>query len=179
MLAADVRTALVSATASPDCAVAAQAARSLAAHGEGRYLPKRPRGLHTAAQMQRALCVLANYEVRQQADEPSLWPTYLPAHGVERVAIAYDPLSDEDTDGDGDPHTTRTFDVEPRAGAVLPEISDMATAMAHCTSDATTVTCASDVHTFTFTLAHESGDLVVRQLAIAEKPPCQDADVSP
>nr|HEX4315781.1 hypothetical protein [Kofleriaceae bacterium] len=178
-LAADARTALVGATASPDCEVAAQAARSLAEHDDTKYEPKRPRGTRTPAQMQRALCVLASYEARQGADEPSLWPSYLPAHGVERVTISYDPLSDTDLDGDGDPHTTHQFAVEARKDAVLPEIADLVKAMRSCTTDATSVTCTSDQHRFKFLLAHSDGELVVRQLAVAENPPCQDADVSP
>ncbi len=128
----------------------------------------------TIAQLQRALCVLASYEQDQRADEPSLWPSYLPVHGVERVTIAYDPLSDTDTDGDGDPHTTRSFDVEARRDAVLPEIDDMVRAMAHCTNDATSITCTSDTRAFKFAFQHQEGGeyVVVRQLEVTpEKPP--------
>jgi hypothetical protein len=178
-LPADVRSALIAATRAADCSVAARAARELDAHGDHRFVPSRPRGTRTVAQLQRALCVLASYDQDQHPDEPSLWPSFLPIHGVERVNVSYDALSDTDTDGDGDPHTTHSFEVEARRDAVLPEVDDLVHAMAHCTSDATSVTCAGDTHAFKFVTSMEAGELVVRQLEVDEKPPCVDSDVSP
>ena len=58
--------------------------------------------------MMRAMCVLASYEQLQRADEPSYLLGYVPAAGLELVRVTYDPYSDTDADGDGDPHTVHT-----------------------------------------------------------------------
>ncbi|HEU4728651.1 MAG TPA: hypothetical protein VFT22_12195 [Kofleriaceae bacterium] len=173
-LAPDLRAALVSAVATRDCQVAATAARALDQHGDHRFVPRRPRTASTAAAM-RALCVLASYEALQQSDEPSLLASYLPARGLERITIAYDPLSDTDTDGDGDPHTTRTADLVPRAEAVLPEIEDLARAMQHCTG----TICISDDHEFRFVWKPSDGELLLTRVEMADRLPCPDPQPAP
>ncbi len=74
--------------------------------------------------MMRAMCVLASYERLQNADEASLLPSYVPARGLERMATTYDALSDSDPDGDGDPHTASTLDLQKRDEAMLPDLDD-------------------------------------------------------
>ena len=82
------------------------------------------------------------------SDEPSLLATYLPARGLERITITYDPLSDVDSDGDGDPHTSHTAELVARGDAVLPELEDLVRAMPHCTG----TICVSEDHEFRFVL---------------------------
>ncbi|HET7499963.1 MAG TPA: hypothetical protein VFK02_03145 [Kofleriaceae bacterium] len=166
-LAADVRAQLVAATAARDCQVAATAARALDQHGDHRFVPRRPRTQSTAAAM-RALCLLASYEALQQSDEPSLLAGYLPARGLERITIAYDPLSESDDDGDGDPHTTHTADLVPRGEAVLPEIEDLVRAMQRCTG----TICVSDDREFRFTWKPTGGELLLARLEMADRLPC-------
>jgi hypothetical protein len=166
-LAPDLRAALVKATASRDCTVAASAARALEQRGEPKYLPKRPR-TGKPDQMMRALCVLASYELLQRADETSLMRTFAPPKGLERITVAYDPLSEVDTDGDGDPHTQRSADLVPRDELVVPEIDDMARAMHRCTN----TTCASDDREFRFGFKPVGGELYLYKLEVVERPPC-------
>jgi hypothetical protein len=120
----------------------------------------------------RAVCVLASYEALQQADEPSLLSTYLPARGLERITITYDPLSDTDTDADGDPHTTHTAELVARGDAVLPELEDLVRAMQHCTG----AICVSDDHEFRFVWAPAGkpggGEVVLSRIELADRPPC-------
>jgi hypothetical protein len=178
----DVTAALISAVASRDCALAAAAARALEQHGNRRYVPRRPRTANTALLM-RAICVLASYEALQHSDEASLLSTYVPARGLERVTITYDPLSEIDSDGDGDPHTTQTAELVTPGEAVLPEIEDLARAMRHCTG----VVCVSDDHEFRFVWTRATkhaaatsspagkprpGELLLSRLELTDRPPC-------
>lgn len=166
-LPADLAAALVTATRARDCSVAAAAARALAQHGDPRFVPRRPRNASTA-QLMRAVCVLASYEALLGNDEPSLVPGYLPARGLERVTITYDPLSDDDSDRDGDPHTSHTAELVPRAEAVLPEIEDLVRAMQHCTG----AICVSEDHEFRFVWQRSGGDALLVRIELADRPPC-------
>jgi hypothetical protein len=169
-LSFDLKAALITATGSADCAVAAAAARTLDHRGLKQYLPGRGKA-RTAAQLMRGLCVLASYEVLQGSDEPSLLPSYLPARGLERIAVTYDPLGEVDTDGDGDPHTTHEATLIPRKQAAVPDPEDVASAMAHCTG----TSCVSESREYRFTF--KSGELT--RLEIAERPPCLDRPAVP
>jgi hypothetical protein len=161
-LPADLTKALVTATRAKDCAVAALAARTLDQHGDHRFVPRR-RATDPAGLM-RSLCVVTSYQALQAADEPSLLASYLPARGLERMTITYDPLSETDPDGDGDPHTTHSAEIVPRAEAVMPEAEDLARAFQHCTG----TICVSDEHEFRFVFA--AGSLI--RLEVADRPPC-------
>ncbi len=169
-LPADLTAALVTATRAKDCSVAAAAARALAQHGDPRFVPRRPRTASTA-QLMRAVCVLASYEALLDNDEPSLVPGYVPARGLERMTITYDPLSDDDPDGDGDPHTSHTAELVPRAEAMLPELEDLVRAMQHCTG----TICVSDDHEFRFVWQRFGGDTLLARLELADRPPCTPA----
>ena len=161
----DVTSALIAAAGSPDCAVAAVAARTLDQRGDHRYVPSRPK-VHTEKALMRGLCVLASYEALQRADEPSLLASYVPARGLERIAVTYDPLGEIDSDGDGDPHTTHETTLVPRAEVVVPDVEDLARAMTHCTG----TTCSSDDREYRFSF--RMGELF--RLEIADRPPCLD-----
>jgi len=165
--APDLQAALVVAATSSDCEVAATSARVLDQRGDHRWVPRRPRTA-TVPQLMRAMCVLASYEALQQADEASLLSTYLPARGLERITITYDPLSEDDRDGDGDPHTTHAAELVARGDAVLPEIDDLARAMQHCTG----AICVADDHEFRFVWTRFSGELLLSRIEVAERPPC-------
>ncbi len=165
--APDLKTALVKAAASKDCAVAATAARLLEQAGDKRFVPVKPRA-RTPDQMMRALCVLASYEQQQAADESSLLASYVPKLGLERVTVTYDALSDVDTDGDGDPHTTHQVDLVTKDQLVLPEIDDLVRAMRSCQG----TTCKSDDREFRFGFKIIGGVLVLARLELAERPPC-------
>ena len=169
-LPADLRAALVTATRSKDCSVAATAARVLAQHDDPRFVPRRPR-TGTVAAMMRAMCVLASYETLQPSDEPSLLPGYLPARGLERTTITFDALSEDDPDGDGDIHTTHTADLIARDEAVLPELEDLVRAMQHCTG----TICVSDEHEFRFVWKPVAGALALTRIELADRPPCVPA----
>jgi hypothetical protein len=166
-LAPDLRALLVKATGAKDCTVAAAATRALEQHGDPRYVPKRPRTLKPEVMM-RALCVLASYEKLQRSDEGSLLQSFVPAKGLERIAVAYDALAETDSDGDGDPHTQRTADLSPRDQVVVPEIDDMIRALRSCKG----TTCTSDDREFRFGLKAFAGELMLYKLEIAERPPC-------
>lgn len=163
----DLKKALVAATKSKDCEVAATAARALAARGDRRFLPSRPRTSRPDAMM-RGLCVLASYERLQANDEPSLLVSYVPAKGLEQVQIAFDALAEVDTDGDGDPRTERTTVQVPRGELVVPESDDLVRAFRRCTG----TTCTSGDRDFTFSFKSGPGGLVLTRLVIAERPPC-------
>ncbi len=169
-LSFDVRSALIAATASPNCAVAAVAARTLEATGLKQYLPTRPR-TRTEKALMRGLCVLASYEPLQRADESSLLISYVPARGLERVTVTYDPLGEVDRDGDGDPHTQHETILIPRAEVVVPDVEDLARAMTSCTG----TTCQSDDRQYRFTF--KGGELT--RLEIADRPPCLDTPEVP
>ena len=118
----------------------------------------------------RSLCVLASFEALQRSDEASLLPTYVPPRGLERVVITYDPLSDADSDGDGDPHTTHSAELVPRVDAMLPEIEDLVRAMQHCTG----AICVSDDHEFRFVFRTGGGELLLSRIELADRPPCTE-----
>jgi len=166
-LAPELVAALVGAVASKDCGVAAAAARALDRHGDHRFVPRRPRTASTARLM-RAMCVLASYEALLGNDEGSLVPGYVPARGLERITITYDALSEDDSDGDGDPHTTHTAELVPRAEAVLPELEDLVRAMQHCTG----LICVSEDHEFRFVWKPIGGEVVLARIEMADRPPC-------
>jgi hypothetical protein len=164
----DVQSALVSATKASDCQVAATARRMLAMRGELKYGPSRPHA-RTAPPMMRAMCVLASYELLLREDEPSYLLQYVPPKGVELVRISYDPYSDRDTDGDGDPHTERSLIQVPRNEMVLPEIEDMVKAFGNC--DGTV--CKSGDREFRFGFKPGAGgELMLFRLEVVERPPC-------
>lgn len=170
-LAADLRAALVAAVRSKDCTVAATAARVLAQHGDARFAPSRPR-TRDVGRLMRAMCVLASYETLQRSDEDSLLASYVPARGLERIAITYDPLSEVDSDGDGDPHTTHTAELVARDDAVLPQIEDLVRAMRHCTG----AICVSDDYEYRFVWARAArGEMMLSRIEIADRPPCAPA----
>jgi hypothetical protein len=169
-LPADLAAALVTATQAKDCSVAAAAAHALALHGDRRFVPRRPRTASTP-QLMRAVCVLASYEALLGNDQPSLVPDYVPARGLERMTITYDPLSEDDSDGDGDPRTSHTAERVPRAEAMLPEIEDLARAMQHCTG----TICVSDDREFRFVWQRSGGGALLSRIEIADRPPCVPA----
>jgi hypothetical protein len=119
----------------------------------------------------RALCVLASYEALLGNDEPSLVPDYVPKRGLERMTITYDPLSDDDLDGNGDPHTSHTAELVPRDEAVLPELEDLVRAMQHCTG----AICVSDDREFRFVWQRSGGDTLLSRIELADRPPCVPA----
>ena len=167
----DVQSALVAATKATDCQVAATARRMLAMRGEIKYGPSRPHA-RTAPPMMRALCVLASYELLLREDEPSYLLQYVPPKGIDLLRISYDPYSDRDTDGDGDPHTERSLTQVPRNEMVLPEIEDLVKAFGNC--DGTT--CTSDDREFRFGFKPGAGgELMLSRLEVVERPPCPGA----
>ncbi len=166
-LANDTKQALVAAAKSKDCVVAAHAARALAQHGDKRFVPTRPRTTSSTVMM-RSLCVLAAYERLQGNDEPSLLAQYVPPKGLERVTIAYDPLAEVDTDGDGDPRTVREVILVPRDEVVVPEVDDMSRAFKRCEKTA----CVSHDRDYRFGFKTSKGQLYLATLEIAERPPC-------
>ena len=164
----DLRGALATAAKSPDCTVAATAARVLVQHGERKYAPARPHA-RTAPPMMRALCILASYEALLRSDEPSYLLGYVRAKGLELVRITYDPYSDQDTDGDGDPHTERSLDVVARDEVVLPEVEDLIKAFRTCEG----AICKSDDREFRFGFKPgPGGELMLARLEVVERPPC-------
>ena len=166
-LPADTKAALVTAVKAKDCYVAAAAARALEVRGDKRFVPKRPRTTSTEAMM-RSLCVLASYERLQPNDESSLLPGYVPPKGLEHVNIAFDPLSEVDTDGDGDPRTERTVNLIPKAEVLVPEVDDMIRAFRHCKG----TVCSSDDRDFRFGLKTINGELWVASIELVDHPPC-------
>jgi hypothetical protein len=164
----DLSTALLKATKSTSCNVAAAASRVLVQRGQRKLAPARPRA-RTVAPMMRALCVLASYESMQQADEPSYLLGYIPPKGLEQLTITYDPYGEQDTDGDGDPHTERTSITVPRNEVVLPQLEDMIKAFQHCDG----AVCKSDDYEYRFAFKPGAGgDLMLARLEVVERPPC-------
>lgn len=168
-IAPDLQAALVVAAKAKDCSVAAAAAHALDRHGDHRFAPRRPR-TSNVGQLMRAMCVLASYEALQPSDAPSLLPSYVPPRGLERITITYDALSDVDSDGDGDPHTTQSAELVPRDDAVLPQIEDLARAMQHCTG----AICVSDDHEYRLVWRPFGGELLLSRLELADRPPCAE-----
>ena len=160
VLAPDLQKALIKATHSPDCAVAAAAAHMFETRGDHRFGPKRP---HTrkVEPMMRAMCVLAQYESLQRADEPSYLPGYLPAAGLDVVRVSYDEYAD--------PHTSEETTHVARDQATLPELEDMLRALSHCTG----TTCSSREHDFKFGWKPgPGGDLLLTRIDVVERPSC-------
>lgn len=166
-LAPDAKAALIAATKAKDCYVAAAAARALEVRGDKRAVPRKPRTTSPDVMM-RALCVLAAYERFQGNDESSLLPGFVPPKGLEHVKVSFDPLSDTDTDGDGDPHTERTVTLVPRGDVVVPEVDDMVRAFRRCKG----TTCSSDDRDFRFGLKRIGGELYLATLELVDRPPC-------
>ncbi|MBS1124870.1 MAG: hypothetical protein H6Q90_7098, partial [Deltaproteobacteria bacterium] len=166
-LAPDATKALVTATKAKDCLVAATAARELALRGDTRFLPRRPKSRSPEAMM-RALCVLASYEVLQGADETSLLTTFVPAKGLELEIVHFDPLSEVDTDGDGDPRTHRELTLVPHEQVAMASAEDMVRAFRNCQK----TTCTSHDLQFRFHLKPGAGGLQLARLEIAELPSC-------
>lgn len=164
----DVKAAVIKATKADDCTVAAAASRVLVQRGDKKYAPGKPRA-KTAPPMMRALCVLASFESLLRADEPSYLLGYVPAKGIDLVKVVYDPYSDTDADGDGDPHTERTLTAVPRDEVVLPEVESMISAFHSCTGSV----CKSDDYEFRFGFKPgPGGDLLLQRLEVIERPPC-------
>lgn len=168
-LAPDVKAVLVTATKSAECAVAAMAARKLELFGDKRYVPTRPHTSSTAVMM-RGLCVLASYEQLQQAGDDSALKSYVPPRGLERIEVTYDPLSETDEDGDGDPHTARKADLVARNEVTLPDLDDLVRAMSSCKD----TVCRTDAREFRFQLKPMGGELMLARIEDVELPPCQD-----
>ncbi len=166
-LPADAKAALTAAVKAKDCYVAAAAARALEVRGDRRFVPRRPR-TRSPEVMMRSLCLLASYERFQPNDESSLLPGFVPAKGLEHVVIAFDALSEVDTDGDGDPRTERSATLIPKSEVVIPEIDDMVRAFRHCKGS----TCSSDDRDFRFGLKPVGGQLWLSSIELVERPPC-------
>ncbi len=166
-LAPDIASALIWTTKTPNCSVAAAAARVLVLRGKTRYAPTHPRTRSIPALM-RATCVMASYELLAGNDEPSLLQSYVPARGLERLTVTYDELSDADPDGDGDPHTAHIVELVPRAEVVVPDAEDFVQALAHCKG----TTCTSDEHEFRLHWKPGAQGMMLARLEIVERPPC-------
>ena len=164
-LGTDAHAAIVRATRSADCGVAASAARFLVRSGEKKFAPAKPRTGKTSA-MLRALCVLANYEAGLRPDEPTFLLGYIPKKGLELVTTTYDPYNDVDTDGDGDPHTEHKSEIVSRDQVTLPESEDMMRALRSCSG----TTCKSAEREFRFVF--KGADLLLTRLEVTERPPC-------
>ncbi|HTR50460.1 MAG TPA: hypothetical protein VMJ10_07100 [Kofleriaceae bacterium] len=173
-LPADLHAAYTAATKSPDCSVAAHAARLLDSFGDHAFVPKLPR-TRTPAALMRGLCVLASFEREQRNDEPSYFSTYIAPRGLQLVEVSYDPYSDSDPDGDGDIHTEHKKQLVPLDEVVLPDVEDLVIAMHHCTG----TTCSSDDHAYHFTFKPTSAGLLLSQLEIDELAPCHDTAAIP
>src|SRR3569623_950452 len=160
VLAPDLQKVLIKAPHSPDCAVAAAAAHMFVTRGDHRFGPKRP---HTrkVEPMMRAMCVLAQYEALQRADEPSSLPGYVPAAGLDIVRVSYDEYAD--------PHTSEETTHVARDQAMLPELEDMLRAFDHCTAGV----CTSREHEFRFGWKPgPGGDLLFVWIDVVERPSC-------
>jgi hypothetical protein len=143
----DGRSALLAATKSPSCEVAAAAAHALVRyHMLGQ--PKPPATMHT-------LCVVASYEHMQLENETSPLAELIPPRGFELIRVG----TDFDAGSDN-----RSIDVIPRYAAVFPETDDIVHAFEHCKG----TTCISDEHEFHFTM---NGGMLTR-LEIDERPDC-------
>ncbi|MEO9157339.1 MAG: hypothetical protein ABI591_17115 [Kofleriaceae bacterium] len=164
-LAPDLRKALIAATRSPSCETAAAAAHVLDRHGEHAYVPFKPITTKPAP-LTRGLCVTTAYEQQARADERAPFTSYIPARGLELVTVTYDPYSEVDSDGDGDPHTNRTNELVERAQVELPDLPDFLGALRHCVKG----TCSSEDHDFKLVWKHG----LLARLEIIEKPPCQN-----
>jgi hypothetical protein len=92
----------------------------------------------------------------------------VPAKGLEHVKVAFDPLAEIDTDGDGDPRTERTVNLIPKAELVVPEVDDMVRAFRHCKG----TTCSSDDRDFRFGLKLVGGELWLASIELVDRPPC-------
>lgn len=161
------RTAIIRATRSASCPVAAAAARFLVRSGDRKFGPARPRTTKPAA-MLRSLCVLASYEAGLRADEPSYLLGYVPKQGLELVTTSYDEYNETDADGDGDPHTEHSAVLVPRDEVLLPEVEDLVRAFEHCTG----TTCRSEDREFRFVFKRGGGGLVLTRLEVTELAPC-------
>jgi hypothetical protein len=167
-LAADTKKALIAATRAKDCLVAATAIHALAKRGDTKYIPRRPSGRSPDALM-RSLCVAANYDrVVGDQEAASLLAGFVPTKGLELEIVHFDPLSETDSDGDGDPRTNRTLSLVPRPEVMFPETEDMIRAFRTCTK----TTCTSHDREYRFHLKPNGGSLALARLEIIELPSC-------
>ena len=166
----DLHAALVTATASADCGVAAVAIRALVATGEKQYLPKRGK---TVLAMMRTLCVIASYERLQGADDPSLLAGLVPAKGLERLAVTYDALGETDEDGDGNVHTSRQLDLLSRDALAFPQTDEATRAMQSCEG---TVCKSADLEV-RYVIKPGAGGLRLTRIELWDRPPCPAAPV--
>ncbi|HEY4182978.1 MAG TPA: hypothetical protein VGM90_39410 [Kofleriaceae bacterium] len=163
----DAKMALVKAAKSQDCQAAAAAARALASRGDKRFIPSPARGSSPQAALHQ-VCVLAAYERMLGPDEASIAPTFVPPKGLEQSVVAYDPYSDTDADGDGDPHTSRKTELIPRAEVTLPEVDDMVRSFRSCSG----TICASADRDFQFTFKAVNGALLLSRIDLVDRLPC-------
>jgi hypothetical protein len=163
--AKEVHAAIVRATRTPSCTVAAAAAQFLVRSGEKKFAPAKPRTSKSASMM-RALCVLASYEQGLRPDEPSFLLGYVPKKGVEHVATTYDEYAEVDTDGDGDPHTERVASVIPRDEVFLPNSEEMIRAFTNCSG----TTCRTADREFRFSF--KGADALLTRIEVVDRPPC-------
>ena len=112
--------------------------------------------------------MLAAYERLLDPDESSLAPAFVPPKGLEQSVVTYDPYSDTDTDGDGDPHTSRKTELIPRAAVTLPEVDDMLRSFRSCSG----TICASVDRDFQFTFKPVNGALLLSRIDLVDRPPC-------
>lgn len=167
----DARAALAKAARSPDCEVAAVAARWLDADNDHRFVPTRPAspGKDDAAMM-RGLCVLAHWDRLDDSPTSTLLESYVPKAGLQLLHVTYDPLSDTDPDGDGDVHTEHVFEHLDRAAIELPNLEDVGRALANCRG----TVCASDAADYRFTFATVGGVRVLTRLEVDDHVPCSE-----
>ncbi|MDX2089396.1 MAG: hypothetical protein SFX73_16205 [Kofleriaceae bacterium] len=167
-LAADTKKALIAATKAKDCLVAAAAIHALATRGDTKYIPRRPTG-RSPESLMRSLCLVANYDlVVGNDDAAALLQGFVPAKGLELEIVHLDPLSEVDTDGDGDPRTNRTVTLVPRPEVVFPEIEDVIRAFRTCTK----TTCISHDREYRFHPKPSGGTLALARLEVIELPSC-------
>jgi hypothetical protein len=154
-LAADTRAALIAATRSKSCAVAAHAARALAQRGDRRFVPRRPR-TRSPAVMMRALCVLTSYERLAGNDEVSLFPSFVTKRGLVYTEVPYDTTSE------------RTAQLIPQKDVVVPHSEELVEAFGACKA----TTCTTAERTVQFGFETIAGELWLASIEIADRPPC-------
>jgi hypothetical protein len=168
----DAKAAIVAAATGrmgESCEVAALAARRLADDGDRRFVPHPGK---TPLEMMRQLCVLAFWQASPEAENDKVdpYPKFIGPAGLEEVKVTYDSSSEEDLDGDGDPHTEHVSGRVPAAGAALPEIDDLAHAMEHC--DGAQCESYDRIFKFAFKPGGPGGAMLLSRLDVDEKPPC-------
>ena len=85
------------------------------------------------------------------------------------MKVIYDAYSEQDLDGDGDPHTERFRIQVPRDELVFPEVEDLMLSFRNCTG----TICKSDDREFRYDFKPgPGGELLLHRLEMAERPPC-------